>query len=45
MVLFLAMAVFVWLYEKKKHVWAESFSVAGSMLIAMIAAVVLKIIV
>ena len=41
----LAMAVFVWLYEKKKHVWAESFSVAGSMLIAMVAAVVLKMIV
>ena len=41
----LAMAVFVWLYEKKKHVWAESFSVAGSMLIAMVAAVVLKLIV
>jgi len=38
-----AMAVFVWLYEKKKLEWAESFSVAGSMLIAMIAAVLLRL--
>ena len=40
----LAMAVFVWLYEKKNQVWAESFSVAGSMLIAMVAAVVLNLV-
>ena len=40
----LAMAVFVWLSEKKKYSWAESFSVAGSMLIAMIAAVALDLI-
>ena len=40
----LAMAGFVWLYEKKKQLWAESFSVAGSMLIAMVAAVVLKLV-
>ncbi len=35
----LAMAGFIWLYEKKNAVWVESFSVAGSMLIAMAAAV------
>ena len=40
----LAMAGFVWLYEKKHHEWAESFSVAGSMLIAMAAAVVLNLV-
>lgn len=33
------MAVFVWLAEKKKAVWVESFSVAGSMIAAMAAAV------
>lgn len=36
---FAAMAGFIWLYEKKKAVWVESFSIAGSMLIAMAAAV------
>jgi len=35
----LAMAGFIWLYEKKNAVWVESFSIAGSMLIAMAAAV------
>ena len=40
----LAMAGFIWLYEKRKHEWAESFSVAGSMLIAMVAAVVLNLV-
>ena len=36
-----AMSVFVWLKEKKKQNWVDSFSVAGSMLIAMTAAVFL----
>ena len=35
----LAMAGFLWLYEKKHVGWVESFSIAGSMLIAMAAAV------
>ena len=35
----LTMAGFLWLYEKKNAVWVESFSIAGSMLIAMAAAV------
>ena len=35
----LAMAGFLWLYEKKNAIWVESFSIAGSMLIAMAAAV------
>lgn len=35
----LAMAFFVWLVEKKNAAWVESFSIAGSMLIAMGAAV------
>ena len=35
----LAMAGLLWLYEKKNAVWVESFSIAGSMLIAMAAAV------
>ncbi len=37
----LAMAGFLWLVEKKNIRWLESFSMAGSMLIAMAAAVVL----
>lgn len=37
----LAMAGFVWLAEKKKQAWVESFSIAGSMLIAMACAVLL----
>ena len=38
-VAFLVMAGFIWLYEKKSATWVESFSIAGSMLIAMTAAV------
>ena len=34
-----SMAGFLWLYEKKNAVWVESFSIAGSMLLAMAAAV------
>ncbi len=37
------MAVFVWLAEKKKAAWVESFSIAGSMIAAMAAAVVLNL--
>ncbi|MBR5343239.1 MAG: DUF5058 family protein [Oscillospiraceae bacterium] len=37
----LAMAGFLWLSEKKKLVWVESFSIAGSMLLAMACAVLL----
>ena len=40
MVSALAMAGFTWLTEKKGLAWLESFSVAGSMLIGMAAAVV-----
>ena len=36
-----AMAVFIWLREKKNIVWVESFSICGSMLIAMAAAILL----
>lgn len=36
-----AMAVFIWLKEKKGLVWIESFSICGSMLIAMAAAILL----
>ena len=35
----LCMAGFVWLHEKKNAVWVESFSIAGSMILAMAAAV------
>ena len=37
----LAMAFFVWLSEKRKLAWVESFSIAGSMLLAMASAVLL----
>lgn len=37
----IAMAFFVWLREKKDMVWVESFSVCGSMLIAMAAAILM----
>ena len=37
----LAMAGFCWLAEKKKQAWVESFSIAGSMLLAMACAVLL----
>ena len=39
----LVMAVFVWLEEKKHAAWVESFSIAGSMIVAMAAAVVLNL--
>ena len=41
----LAMAGFLWLYEKKHVVWVESFSIAGSMLIAMASAVLFGVVV
>ena len=37
----LVMAGFVWLSEKKQLAWVESFSIAGSMLLAMASAVLL----
>ena len=37
----LVMAVFTYFAEKKHMVWLESFSIAGSMLIGMLAAIVL----
>ncbi len=37
------MALFVWLEEKKKLAWVESFSIAGSMIAAMAAAVALNL--
>ena len=37
----LVMAFFVWLSEKKQLAWVESFSIAGSMLLAMASAVLL----
>ncbi|MCF0137906.1 MAG: DUF5058 family protein [Oscillospiraceae bacterium] len=36
------MAIFIWLAEKKKAAWVENFSIAGSMIIAMAAAVVIN---
>ena len=39
----LVMAVFIWLAEKKNAAWVESFSIAGSMLVGMAAAVFLKL--
>lgn len=38
----LVMAGFIYLAEKKKQAWVDSFSIAGSMLIAMAAAVVIN---
>ena len=35
------MAGFIYLSEKKHMVWLESFSIAGSMLIGMVVAIVL----
>ena len=35
------MALFVWLAEKKNAAWVENFSIAGSMIAGMAAAVVL----
>ena len=37
----LAMAVFTWLSEKKGLAWLDSFSIAGSMLLGMMAAVII----
>ncbi len=39
-----AMALFIFLSEKKKMQWVENFSVAASMLAGMAAAVVIEII-
>ncbi len=36
------MALFIWLGEKKNAAWVESFSIAGSMIAAMAAAVVIN---
>ena len=41
----LTMAVFVWLSEKKGLAWLDSFSIAGSMIIGMAAAVVVGVLV
>ncbi|MGI6158223.1 MAG: DUF5058 family protein [Saccharofermentanales bacterium] len=38
-----AMAGFIYLSEKRQRAWVENFSLAGSMLIAMIAAVLIKL--
>lgn len=38
-----AMAFFLWLSEKKGLVWVENFSIAGSMLLGMAAAVLVKL--
>lgn len=38
-----AMAFFLWLSEKKKKAWVESFSIAGSMLLGMAAAVLFSL--
>ena len=37
-----AMAVFTWFAEKKQMVWLDNFSIAGSMLIGMLAAVIVR---
>lgn len=37
----IAMAFFIWLAEKKNAAWVENFSIAGSMLAGMIAAVLM----
>lgn len=38
-----AMSFFLWLSEKKKKAWVESFSIAGSMLLGMAAAVLVNL--
>ena len=43
MLLAAAMALFVYLAEKKNMAWLESFSIAGSMLIGMAAAVLVRL--
>lgn len=40
----LAMAIFLYLKEKKNQTWVDSFSIAGSMLIGMAAAIVFGIV-
>ena len=37
----LVMACFIYLSEKKHLVWLESFSIAGSMLVGMLAAILI----
>lgn len=39
----LTMAFFIWLSEKKKIAWVESFSIAGSMLLGMASAVLVSL--
>ena len=39
-----AMAIFVYFAEKKKMAWLDNFSIAGSMLVGMTAAVICGII-
>ncbi|MCQ2771282.1 MAG: DUF5058 family protein [Clostridia bacterium] len=41
----LVMALFIWLSEKKKATWVESFSIAGSMIVAMGLSILLNTIV
>ena len=36
----IVMAIFIWLSEKKKLAWIDSFSIAGSMIVGMAAAAV-----
>lgn len=38
----LCMAGFIWLIEKRKAAWVESFSIAGSMIVAMASAVLVE---
>ena len=39
----LAMAFFIWLSEKKKLAWVDSFSIAGSMILGMASAVIVSL--
>ncbi len=39
----LSMALFIWLSEKKKLAWVDNFSIAGSMIVGMAAAVVVSL--
>lgn len=39
----LSMALFIWLSEKKKLTWVDNFSIAGSMIVGMAAAVVVSL--
>lgn len=38
----IVMAIFIWLAEKKNAQWVDNFSIAGSMILAMAAAVLLR---